>query len=72
MSQLYSLLRRYGCSTEDELIAARDAFGASIAGSEALEERISALEEKEKAVLKDWERFCAELSESRRAAAPRS
>lgn len=70
MSQLYSLLRRYGCSTEDELMAARDAFGASIAGSEALEERISALEEKEKAVLKDWERFCAELSESRRAAAP--
>ena len=52
--------------------AARDAFGASIAGSEALEERISALEEKEKAVLKDWERFCAELSESRRAAAPLS
>lgn len=70
MSLLYTLMRRYGCSTEDELIAAREGFAAKVVDSDALEEQISALEVREKDAQKRWEQVCAELSKSRRKAAP--
>lgn len=70
MSLLYSLMRRHGCSSVDELIAVRDEFGRKVVSSESLEERINGIENQEKADTEVWEALCRKLSEARRKAAP--
>ena len=71
MSLLYSLMRRHGCSTVDELIAVRDALGGKLVGTDTLEERISSLEAREGELRKLWQEQCEVLSRARQAAAPR-
>lgn len=70
MSLLYSLMRRHGCSSVDELIAVRNAFAEKVVSSESIEEKISLLEGEEKSDLARWSDLSAKLGESRRKAAP--
>ncbi len=71
MSLLYSLLRKHGCETVDELIARRDSYGSAVEGSAALEEQIAELEAGERELSAAFDKVCAELSKARRAAAPK-
>ncbi len=70
MSLLYSLLKKHGCDTVDELIARRDTYANAVGGSSALEEQIASLEARERELSAEFAEVCAQLSESRRAAAP--
>lgn len=69
MSLLYSLMRRYDCRSIEELIAVRDAFGEKVIGSEAIEEKISALEIRERSISGEWNSLCRKLGRSRKEAA---
>ncbi len=71
MSLLYSLLKKHGCDTMEELIAKRDSFAGAVEGPSALEERIKELEMQEKTLSDSYGKVCAELSEARRNAAPK-
>ena len=71
MSLLYSLLKKHGCDTVDDLIARRDSYAGAVEGSSALEEQIGGLEAREKKLATSFESICAELSGARREAAPK-
>ena len=71
MSLLYSLLKKHGCDTIDELIAKRDSYAGAVEGTSALEEQISSLESREKRLAAEFAEVCAALSKARKAAAPR-
>ncbi len=71
MSLLYSLLKKHGCDTIEELIEKRDSFAGAVEGSSALEERIKELESRERELSDAYGKVCAELSEARRSAAPK-
>ncbi len=71
MSLLYSLLKKHGCDTMEELIAKRDSFAGAVEGPSALEDRIKELEMQEKTLSDSYGKVCAELSEARRNAAPK-
>ena len=71
MSLLYSLLKKHGCDTIDDLIARRDSYAGAVEGSSALEEQIGGLEAREKKLATSFESICAELSGARREAAPK-
>ncbi len=71
MSLLYSLLKKHGCDTVDDLIARRDSYAGAVEGSSALEEQIGGLEAREKKLAAAFESICAELSGARRGAAPK-
>lgn len=70
MSMLYSLLKKHDCSTIDELISVRDAFGESLFDSTALEERIAELENQLSKAADAYHSLAADLHSSRAAAAP--
>ncbi len=70
MSLLYSLLKKHGCDTMEELIAKRDSFAGAVEGPSSLEDRIKELEMQEKTLSVSYGKVCAELSEARRNAAP--
>jgi DNA repair protein RecN (Recombination protein N) len=71
MSLLYSLLKKHGCDTIDDLIARRDSYAGAVEGSSALEEQISELQAREEKLAAAFEVVCAELSGARREAAPK-
>lgn len=71
MSLLYSLLKKHGCDTMEELIAKRDSFAGAVEGPSSLEDRIKELEMQEKTLSVSYGKVCAELSEARRNAAPK-
>ena len=70
MSLLYSLMKKHGCRTVEELIAVRDGFSDALYDSTALEERIQELEKQMKTVRAGYEALCSELHASRIKAAP--
>ncbi len=70
MSLLYSLLKKHGCDSIDELIAKRDSYAGAMEGTSAVEEQISALESREKKLFAEFAEVCAALSKARKAAAP--
>ena len=70
MSLLYSLMKKHGCRTVEELIAVRDGFSDALYDSTALEERIQELEKQMKTVRGGYEALCSELHASRVKAAP--
>ena len=71
MSLLYSLLKKHGCDSIDELITKRDSYAGAVEGTSALEEQISSLESREKGLTSEFAAVCAELSKARKAAAPK-
>ena len=71
MSQLYELMRRFSCSSVDELIARRDELSGLLFNSGALQERKAYLEAQISSLTHELEADVAELHESRaRAAVP--
>ena len=70
MSRLYSLLKKHGCATVEELIAVRERYGEMLFDSTALQERVSALEQQERAAAARYDDACAALREAREKAAP--
>lgn len=70
MSLLYSLLRKFSCSTVDELIAMRDSYSSSISGTQDLEEELSVLEDKASRLRAQYNESCMALSAVRHSAAP--
>ena len=70
MSELYSLFKKYGCRTAEELIAQREELGGAVAGTSDLEEEISSLQREEKALVQKHSDICGQLSLRRAGAAP--
>lgn len=70
MSELYSLFKKYGCRTVEELIAQREELGGAVAGTSDLEEEISSLQREEKALVQKHSDICGQLSLRRAGAAP--
>ncbi len=70
MGEIYDLLKKYGCATEGELIAARDALSSLLFDSTALEERAEALDGEIAATEHRLEELHAALHAARAAAAP--
>lgn len=70
MALLYDLMRKHGCSNEDELIALRDQYGGAVADSSGLEEKVRELEAAEGKASADHLAICRELHECRAAKAP--
>ena len=69
ISLLYSLLRKHGCRTLQELAAVRDRFSDALYDSGALEEKVSSLEKDLAAAGAEHASVCAALHEGRIAAA---
>jgi len=70
LSRLYSLLKKHGCRTIDELIAVRERYNEMLYDSSALEERIRALGQETEQAEARYAAVSAALSQARRAAAP--
>lgn len=70
MSELYSLFKKYGSRTVEELIAQREELGGAVAGTSDLEEEISSLQREEKALVQKHSDICGQLSLRRAGAAP--
>lgn len=70
MSELYSLFKKYGCRTVEELIAQREELGGAVAGTSDLEEEISSLQREEKTLVQKHSDICGQLSLRRAGAAP--
>ena len=70
MSRIYSLLKKHGCATVEELIAVRERFGGMLFDASALLDRIAALEESERAASARFGEACAALRQAREKAAP--
>lgn len=71
MSLLYSLLKKHGCRTEEELIAVRDELNEALFDTSSLEEKSAELEASIAACYAGYKSVCASLSQSRKSAAPR-
>ena len=70
MSRLYSLMKKHGCQTLEELVAVRERYSVMLFDSDALEARIRDLEQQEKAAAGRYAAACAALTQARREAAP--
>ncbi|MBR4586570.1 MAG: DNA repair protein RecN [Bacteroidales bacterium] len=70
MSRLYSLMKKHGCQTLEELIAVRERFSEMLFDSDALEARIRDLEQQEQAAAGRYAAACAALTQARCEAAP--
>ena len=70
MSRLYSLMKKHGCQTLEELIAVRERFSEMLFDSDALEARIRDLEQQEQAAAGRYSTACAALTQARCEAAP--
>ena len=70
MGLLYDLLRSFGCSSVDELIAKREEYSAMLFDSTALEEEISSLDADIAAATKAYDKLAGQLGAARAKAAP--
>ena len=70
MSLLYSLLKKFSCADEAELIAKRDDYSSQLFDSTALEDKITSLEKQINTAQKKYEDICATLHTAREKAAP--
>ena len=70
LSLLYTLLKKHGCNTVEDLIAVRDALSEVLYDADSLESRRTALQKRIDTVAKEHETLCRKLSEARRKAAP--
>ena len=71
MGLLYDLLKKYNCSTEGELIAARDALSSLLYDSTAIEERAEVLDGEIAQAERKLEELHAALHQARTEAAPK-
>ena len=71
MSRLYSLLKKHGCTTVDELIVVRERFAASLSDADGADDRIRELEKAEEAAAGHYRLCCAALTQARCQSAPR-
>ena len=70
MSLLYTLLKKHGCQTLEELIAVRDRYSEMLFDATALQDRILDLEKEEKTAAAHYAGLCTALREARRKALP--
>ena len=70
LSRLWSLLKKHGCRTVEELVAVRERFGEALFDSQAGEDRIRELERQTDEAEGRYRMACAELTEARCLAAP--
>ncbi len=70
LSLLYTLLKKHGCNTVEDLIAVRDALSEVLYDADSLESRRTALQKRIDTVEKEHETLCRKLSEARRKAVP--
>lgn len=70
LSLLYKLLSKHSCSSVEELIEVRDRYGASVSGSEELEEQCAELEIRLGQLQKGYDDCASRLGAERRSAAP--
>ena len=70
MSLLYTLLKKHGCQTLEELIAVRDRYSEMLFDATALQDRILDLEKEEKTAAARYAGLCSALREARRKALP--
>ena len=68
MSLIYSLERKYGCADVDELIALRDSLATALGGTEQMQDRLSALRQRQQELGNQREALARRLSEQRQAA----
>ena len=61
MSQLYTLMRKHGCSSLDELIAVRDSLSGALFDSASLEEKAEALKADLALKEKEYQGVCKDL-----------
>jgi len=71
MSRLYTLLKKHGCTTLEELIAVRDRYSEALFDSSSAEDRIHDLEREVREAEGRYRAVCAELTEARCGAAPK-
>ena len=71
LSLLYRLLSKHSCNSVEELIQARERFGAAVSGSEELAELCASLEKRLGGLQSAYELCCRKLSDARKGAAPR-
>ncbi|MDO5321527.1 MAG: DNA repair protein RecN [Bacteroidia bacterium] len=69
LSLLYTLMKKHGCGTIEELIAVRDGFADAVCDSDTLAERIEDLEKELKSAESVYDRICDELHARREASA---
>jgi len=69
LSTLYSLEKKHGCSTLEELIAIRDDYAEKMLHIDNSDEEIAELEAKEKSVHKETSKLAAALTATRKKAA---
>ena len=69
LSLLYRLMSKHSCNSVEELIAARERFGAAISGSEELGERCEVLQKRLDSLQEAYDTCCSKLSAARHAAA---
>ena len=70
MSLLYTLLKKHGCSSIDELVAVRERYNEALFDATAADDRIHDLEQAVGEAEGRYRAICAELTASRGAAAP--
>ena len=70
MGLIYDLMRKHGCASVAELIAARERYSEALFDSDALEGRLAELEKKKGAVSKAHLALCEEIHAARVKAAP--
>ena len=70
MGLIYDLMRKHGCASVAELIAARERYSEALFDSDALEGRLAELEKKKGAVSKAHLALCEKIHAARVKAAP--
>ncbi|MBO4341254.1 MAG: DNA repair protein RecN [Bacteroidales bacterium] len=71
LSLLYSLMRKHGVGTEEELVAVRDSLGSLVADASSLEEEVERLKGELSAAAASYDKAAEKLHEKRaKAAAP--
>ena len=69
MSLLYGLMKKFHCSSEEELLSQRDALSKAIGDSSELEEEREGISRRLEVLTADLDASCAALTSSRKAAA---
>ncbi len=69
LSLLYTLLKKHGCNTVEELVSVRDGLAGAVCDGDTLAERIEDLEKETEAAAIRYDRLCEELHSRRTASA---
>ncbi|MCQ2171622.1 MAG: DNA repair protein RecN [Bacteroidales bacterium] len=69
LSLLYTLLKKHGCNTVEELVSVRDGFANAVSDNDTLAERIEDLEKEVASATIRYDRLCEELHSRRTASA---